>query len=388
MRAGSGQAVLAGVVTAVVGFTSAFAVVLTGLRHVGASPAQAASGLFAVCVTMGAGCLWFSLRYRRPLTMAWSTPGAALLASVAAPHGGYAAAVGAFVVAGVLYLLTGLVSPLGRLVARIPSSLASAMLAGVLLGLCVEPVRALTESPWAVAPVLLTWLVMLRLAPRWAVPVAFGVVLLVVLLSGSLAHVAADDLVPRLTWTTPHLEPGTALALGIPLYLVTMTGQNIPGVAVLSTYGYEVPFGPALTYTGAATVATAGLGGFSINLSAIAAALCASPTAHPDPDRRWIAGTTTGVVYVLFGPLAAAVVAITNAAPAGVVAAIAGVALLASFGTAAATALADEHDRVAAALTFVVAASGVSIAGLGAAFWALVAGAVLLLVTRRSHARG
>jgi benzoate membrane transport protein len=338
---GPGQAVLAGVVTAVVGFTSSFAVVLTGLRSVGATADEAASGLFVVCVTMGLGSMWMSLSLRRPITMAWSTPGAALLASVAAPAGGYPVAIGAFLLAGVLYLLTGLVAPLGRWVASIPSALANAMLAGVLLSLCVEPFRALVVSPWAVAPVLLAWLVMLRLAPRWAVPVAFGVVLVVVVVSGSLSEVATTDLVPRLTWTAPHFDLGAVVALGVPLYLVTMTGQNIPGVAVLSTYGYDAPLRPALGYAGLATVATAPLGGYSINLSAITAALTAGPTAHPDRDKRWIGGVTTGVLYLCFGPLAAAVVAIATAAPEGVVSAIAGVALLAAFGSAAAAALAD-----------------------------------------------
>ncbi len=149
---GPGQAVLAGVVGAVAGFTSAFAVVLTGLRAVGATQEQAASGLLVVCVTMGAGSLYFSLRHRRPLTLAWSTPGAALLASVATPAGGYADAIGAFLLAGALYLLTGLVRPLARWVTAIPSALANAMLAGVLLSLCVEPFRALAVSPWAVDP--------------------------------------------------------------------------------------------------------------------------------------------------------------------------------------------------------------------------------------------
>lgn len=380
---GSGQAVLAGVVTAVVGFTSSFAVVLTGLTAVGASAAEAASGLFVLSLTMGLGSVLFSLRTRTPVTLAWSTPGAALLAGAVAPDGGYATAVGAFVVAGLLYVLTGFFSPLARLVRAIPLALANAMLAGVLLVLCVAPFRALVDEPTAVGPVLLTWLVLMRVARRWAVPGAFATAVVVIIVTGSLSAVEAADVVPHLTWTTPGFDAATVLAIGVPLYLVTMTSQNIPGAAVLASFGYDAPLRPVLLYSGAATAATAGLGGYSINLAAISAALAAGPTAHPDPDRRWVAGVSTGATYLALGPLAAAVAAVAVAAPAGLVAAVAGVALLGTFGSAAASALGDEGHREAAALTFVVAASGVAVAGVGAAFWSLLAGGAYLLLMHR-----
>lgn len=384
----TGTAVVAGVVTAVVGFTSAFAVVLTGLRAVGASSVQASSGLFIVCVTMGLGCILFSLRYRRPITMAWSTPGAALLAAAAVPAGGFDAAVGAFVFAGFLYVLTGLVRPLGRWVAAIPNALANAMLAGVLLLLCLEPFRAVAAEPAAVGPVLVAWLLLMRVARRWAVPGAFLVALVVIVVSGALSSVQPDLLVPQLTWTTPRFDVAAMVAIGLPLYLVTMTSQNIPGAAVLASFGYQTPMRPALTYAGMATVATAGLGGYSINLAAISAALAAGPSAHPDPGRRWVAGVSTGVTYLAFGPLAAAVAAVAVAAPAGIIAAIAGLALLGAFGSAARSALSDDRYREAAALTFVVAASGLVVHGIGAAFWALVAGGLYLLVMHLGGRRG
>lgn len=379
---GRAQLVLAGVVTAVVGFTSSFAVVLTGLRGVGASADEAASGLLVLSLTMGVGTILFSWRTRLPVTMAWSTPGAALLAGATVPDGGYADAVGAFVVAGLLYALTGLVRPLGEWVARIPMPLANAMLAGVLLVLCVEPFRALADDPAAIAPVLATWLALMRVARRWAVPGAFAAALVVIVVSGSLSGVHAGDLAPSVTWTTPHLDPLTVVAIGVPLYLVTMTSQNIPGTAVLASFGFVAPLRPVLVYSGAATAATAGLGGYSINLAAISAALAAGPTSHPDPARRWVAGVSTGATYVVLGPLAALVTTVSAAAPAGVIAAVAGLALLGTFGTAASSALADERYREAAALTFVVAASGLVIAGVGAAFWALVAGGAYVLVMR------
>jgi benzoate membrane transport protein len=377
------HAVLAGVVAALVGFTSSFAVVLTGLGAVGASPDEAASGLLVLCVSMGVGGLLFSWVTRTPVTMAWSTPGVALLAGATTPDGGYGTAVGAFVVAGALYVLTGLVTPLARLVQAIPTAIANAMLAGVLLTLCVEPFLALADEPAAIAPVLLTWLLLLRVARRWAVPGAFGAALVVIVVSGSLSGIAADELVPRVTWTTPGFDLATVVALGLPLYLVTMTSQNIPGIAVLSSFGYRTPMRPAMFYTGAATMATAPLGGASINLSAITAAMTAGPDSHPDPARRWVAGASMGTTYVVLGPLTAAVAAVAVAAPAGLVATIAGVALIGTFASAATSALGDPEHREAAALTFVVAASGVSAFGIGAAFWSLLAGGLYLLVMRR-----
>lgn len=369
------------------GFTSSFAVVLTGIRAVGGSAADAASALLVLCLTMGLGAVVFSWRTRMPVTMAWSTPGAALLAGAAVPGGGYADAVGAFLLAGALYLLTGMVATLERWVRRIPSAVANAMLAGVLLPLCVQPFLALVQEPWAIAPLLVTWLVLLRVARRWAVPGVFVAAAVVVVATGSLAGIGAEELVPGVTWTSPGLDLTTVLALGVPLYLVTMTSQNIPGVAVLGSLGYDAPMRPALGYAGAATLVTAPLGGFSINLSAITAALTAGPEAHPDPDRRWVAGVAMGATYVVLGPLAAAVAAVAVAAPAGLVAAIAGLALLGAFAASASSALSREEHRDAAALTFVVAASGITWGGVGPAFWALLAGGLFLVCTRgRRHA--
>ena len=378
--AGTSHAVVAGVVTALVGFTSSFAVVLTGLTAVGADRQQAASGLAVVSVTMGLGCLLLSLRHRIPVTMAWSTPGAALLAGATVPAAGWAGAVGAFAFAGLLYLLTAVVRPLGTWVSRIPAPIASGMLAGVLLTLCVAPFRALADDPATIAPVLLTWLVLLRVARRWAVPGAL-------LAAGAVIAVAGQplpdgSLLPALTWTTPVLDWGAVVAIGLPLYLVTMTGQNIPGVAVLESFGYRAPLRPALGWAGAATVATAPAGGYSINLAAISAALAAGPEAGPDRDRRWIAGVACGAAYLCLAPLSVLVTALSAAAPAGIITAVAGVALLGTFAASATGALADPLHREAGAVTFLVAASGLSFAGVSPAFWALVIGGLVLIVTR------
>ncbi|MGI8416218.1 MAG: benzoate/H(+) symporter BenE family transporter [Nakamurella sp.] len=383
--AGIHHAVIAGVVTAVVGFTSSFAVVLAGLTAVGASPQQAASGLLVLCVTMGAGSLFFSLRYRMPITMAWSTPGAALLAGATAPSVGFGGAVTAFALSGLLLAACGLIRPLGQLVGKIPPALANAMLAGVLLTLCIAPFTAVVANPAAIAPVIVAWLLVSRFAPRWAVPVALAVALVVIVLSGSLTHLTDVRLGPIVEISSPAWDPAAIVALAIPLFLVTMTSQNIPGVAVLASFGYQAPVAQALIYTGLASTGGAFLGGHAINLAAISAALAAGPQAHPDPRKRWIAGATTGVAYAAFGPLSALITAVARAAPAGLMETIAGLALIGTFAAAARAALTDTRHRDAGAVTFVIAASGVTIAGIGAAFWALAGGAVYLLVMHTSR---
>lgn len=381
---GPGHAIVAGVITAVVGFTSSFAVVLAGLRAVGATGDQAASGLLVLCVLMGAGSIGFSWRLRMPITMAWSTPGAALLASSTTPGRGFGAAVAAFAVAGALIALCGIIRPLGSAVAAIPPALANAMLAGVLLTLCLSPFRALSASPAAIAPVLLVWLILMRFARRWAVPGALVAALVVIVGSGSLSHLAGVRLTPTITVVAPVWEPATIAAIALPLFLVTMTSQNIPGMAVLASFGYRPALGPPLVYTGGATVLGAFAGGHAINLAAISAALAAGPSAHPAPARRWIAGVTAGIGYVLLGPASALVAAVSDAAPAGIMASIAGLALIGTFASAAGSALADGQHREAAAITFLVAASGVAFGGIGAAFWGLLAGGLYLGVMRRS----
>lgn len=379
------HAVLAGVVSAVVGFTSSFAVVLAGLQAVGADAAQAASGLLVLSVTMGIGCVLFGLVYRRPITVAWSTPGAALLASSVAPGGGFAAAVGAFVVCGLLLAVTGFVPALATAVRAIPNSIANAMLAGVLLTLCVAPFRDLPAAPLAIGSMIAAWALVMVFAPRWAVPAALVVVVVHTIAAGGPASTAGWA--PQITFVGPVFEPSAVVALGLPLYLVTMTSQNIPGVTVLRSFGYETPFRPALAYTGLASAGGALLGGHAINLSAIAAALAAGEEAGQDKGRRWVAAVTCGVLYVAFGLTSGLVVAAAQAAPAGLFAALAGVALLTSLAGSAAQALAEPEDRLPAITTLVVAASGVHLGGIGSAFWALVIGCLLVLALRARRRR-
>ena len=368
------------------GFTSSFAVVLAGLRAVGATDAQAASGLLALTVTFALGALLLSWRSRLPVTLAWSTPGAALLVSTGAVDGGWPAAVGAFLAVGVLVLLTGLIPALGSLIGRIPVPLAQAMLAGVLLELCLAPFKSLGSTPLLVAPVILCWLLMMKFASRWAVPVALLMALLVIgayLVIGR-TPVSTAHLLPVLVWTTPAFSWQAMAGIALPLFIVTMASQNIPGVAVLKSFGFSTPWRSSMAVTGVGTVAGAFFGGHAINLAALSAALAAGEEAGPDRSKRWIAAFTSGWAYLVLAAFSAALVTVVAAAPGGLVEAVAGLALLSTLASSAWAAFADPSERIGAVVTFLMAASGLSFAGIGAAFWALLAGLLVRwLLTRR-----
>lgn len=368
------------------GFSSSFVVVLAGLAAVGATRAEAASGLLALCVTQALGMLWLAVRHRTPVALAWSTPGAALLITTGTVAGGWPAAVGAFAVTAALIVLTGLLPWLGDLIARIPTSLARAMLAGVLLPICLQPVLGLVDSPLLVGPVVLAWVVVHRISPRWAVPVALLVALVVVLLEAG-SVVDGADLLPSLTWTTPAWTLPAVVSIAVPLYVVTMASQNVPGVAVLSSFGYRVPWREAMGVTGVGTLLGAPFGGHAVNLAAITAAMTAGPMAGTDRTRRWVAAASAAATYVVLALAASAVAALVAAAPGDVIPAAAGLALIGTFATALAGALAEEGDREAAAVCFLVAASGITVLGVGAAFWALIAGLVVRPVLRSVNAR-
>jgi benzoate membrane transport protein len=380
--------VVAGVVTAIVGFTSSFAVVLAGLRAVGASPDQAASGLFALTVAFGLLMSALALWTRLPLTLAWSTPGAALLVSTGPVDGGWPAAVGAFALTGVLLALTGVVPWLGRLAAAIPVPLAQAMLAGVLLQLCLAPFTAFADAPWAVGPVILVWLAGTRWAPRWAVPLALAAALAVIGVSLVLdgTRVAGSSLLPRVEPTSPTLTVAAVVGIALPLTVVTLASQNIPGVAVMRSFGFTVPWRASMVTTGAGTSAAAFLGGHAINLAAISAALAAGEQAG-ERSRRWVAAFVAGVTALVLACTSGALVAVTEAAPTGIVETVAGLALLTTFASAVVAALEDVRGRTSGAVTFLVAGSGLQLLGVGAAFWALVVG-LAVRATIEHHPRG
>jgi benzoate membrane transport protein len=372
------QPISSGLLAAVVGFASSFAVVLAGLTAAGATTAEAASGLFAICFGQGVLGIGFALATRTPITIAWSTPGAALLIATGAPAGGYPVAVGAFLVAAVLIVAAGIWKPFGRAVAAIPLSLAGAMLAGVLLELCLAPVHAVASAPALALPIVAAWAIALRFTRAYAVPIAVLVTAIVVAVTTQLPPASMETLMPHPVFIVPAFTLSAAIGIGVPLFIVTMASQNVPGLAVLSVNGYRPRIGPIFIWTGIGSIGTALVGGHSLNLAAITAALCAGPEAGPDPSRRWIASFTAGVAYIVIAFGATFATAFVTASPPLLIEAVAGLALLGALAGALTSALAREDERIPAVVTFVTAASGISFFGIGTAFWGLLAGVVLL----------
>ena len=285
MRASfSFQAAATGLLIFFVGFASTFAVIIEGLTKVGASPAQAASGLMALSVALGAACITLALATRMPISAAWSTPGAALLASSTALPGGFSEAVGAFLVSGALIVAAGLFKPLGRAVAAIPHALGNAMLAGVLFGLCLAPVKAIAAYPWAGLAIVLVWAVVARFRRLWAMPAAVLVTVAAVLIQardGGAVAPSWDAIWPHPVLVMPAVSLQGIVGIAIPLFLVTMASQNIPGIAVLAVNGWKPDAGRLFAATGVFTLLAAPFGGHAVNLAAITAALGAGPDAHP-----------------------------------------------------------------------------------------------------------
>ncbi len=382
-RSHTSQSVITGIAAALIGYTSTFAVVLTGLQTVGADRRHAATGLVALCFAIGVVSLTLSSRYRMPLTIAWSTPGAAVLVSAGQITGGWSAAVGAFIIAALLVVLTGMWPLLGRLVAAIPAPIAQAMLAGILLDLCLTPVSAVAEFPAQVVPILVVWLVTFALSPRWAIVAAFVTAMVVVAYDAITGDVPVIHWLPEAGPTMPSVTWSAVVSVAVPLYIVTMAAQNVPGVAIMSSYGYTVPWRPALTATGVASAAAAPFGAHAVNLAAITAALPASDESHPDPAQRWRTSVTLGLSYLVLGITTSALISFLSVAPTEIIATVAGLGLLGTLGSSLRSALADDtvaravDCRTAAVVTFVVAASGTTLAGISSSFWALIAGLVV-----------
>jgi len=368
------QALGQGLLVALVGYASSAAIVIQGLVAVGASVSQIASALVMIGILMGIVAVALSWLLRMPISIAWSTPGMALLATTGAVAGGFPAAVAAFIAVGVLIMLTGLWSPLGRLVAAIPKSIASAMLAGILLKLCLAPFLAIGKAPWLAGAVLLTWLVFMRIARGYAVPAAVTVALVAMAFDAPFAGMAAADFIPHLELVMPVFTWEAMVNIALPLFIVTMAGQNLPGLAVLAVYGYRPRVAPLLLSTGAASVAGAPFGMPTINLAAITAALGAGSDAHPDPARRYVASIFGGVGYVLLAALAGIAAVLVARSPPVLIEAVAGLALIGAFGSAMLNAVQDEDGRLPGLVTFLVTASGLSLFGIGSAFWGLVIG--------------
>ncbi len=376
------QALATGILAAIVGFASSFPVVLQGLTAVGASQREAASGLMALSISMGICAIWLSLRHRQPISIAWSTPGAALLATSATVDGGFATAVGAFIVCAVLIVIAGLWKKLGEWVASIPASLANAMLAGVLLGLCLAPVKAAAQIPHLALPVIAVWAVLVVFKRLYAVPVAVALTMVLIGFTTPLEGLASTSLLPDPVLIAPQFSIAGIVGIALPLFIVTMASQNIPGIAVLNVNGYRPDPSPLFRTTGLYSLASAPFGGHVVNLAAITAALCAGSDAHPDPARRYWAAIVAGIAYLVFGLLATLATSFISASPPILIQAVAGLALLGALAGSMMGAVSKVEDREAAVVTFVVTASGLSFFGISGAFWGLVAGGIILAMTR------
>jgi len=381
----------AGFVAVLVGFTSSVAIVFQAAQAFAATPAQTGSWLWALGLGMGLCTLLPSLYLRKPVMVAWSTPGAAVLAT-AGLAGGFsmAEAVGAFMVCAALITLFGVTGWFERVMQRLPLAIASGLLAGVLARFGMQAfVAAQTDLP-LVLLMLAAYLLGRRITPRFVVPLTLVLAIGFVAVTQGFRGPTLEFELTVPVFVAPVFTLAAAVSLALPLFVVTMASQNLPGVAAIQAAGYGNPPGAAaeagvpiskiITLTGVATLVLAPFGGFALNLSAITAAICMGPESHPDRQRRYTAAVVCGAIYVLIGLFGAAIVAALTAFPQELIAAIAGLALLGTIANALHVALRDEAHREAALITFLVTLSGVVIGGVGAAFWGVLAGAAALFV--------
>ncbi|MEL6399518.1 MAG: benzoate/H(+) symporter BenE family transporter [Cyanobacteria bacterium J06626_4] len=375
------SAVIAGFVTVLVGFTGAGVIVFQAAQSLGATPVEIGSWLWALGWGMGLTSIGLSLRYRVPIVTAWSTPGAAMLitttADVTMPE-----AIGAFLISATLITLVGFTGWFERLIQHLPLSLAAAMLAGVLLQFGLNVFLAMQSQFVMVFAMFGLYLLMRRTQPRYAIIAAL---VLGVLIAGSQGLLQLEAV--QLQWatpvfTSPRFSLSALMGMALPLFIVTMASQNVPGVAVIRAFGYTVPSSPLIGWTGVATLLLAPFGAFAINLAAITAAISMGREAHEDSNKRYVAAVAVGVFYIAIGLFGATVGSIFAALPQELVLAIAGLALLGTIGNGLVTALAAEKEREPALITFLVTASGITILGIGSAFWGLVIGVLALVVLR------
>ena len=376
------SAIAAGFVTVLVGLASSAVIVFQAAQSLGASPEEISSWMWALGLGMGLTCIGLSLRYRMPVVTAWSTPGAAMLiGSVAGLP--LSDAIGAFLMSALLIAASGFSGLFERMISRIPASLASGMLAGVLLRFGIDAFAAMKTQLGMVLTMFAVYLLARRLLPRYAVILTL---LVGIAFAAGLGLLRVDGLSLELAkpvFTTPTFSLAAIVGIALPLFIVTMASQNVPGVAVIRASGYAIPISPVVGWTGLVNLLLAPFGAFALNLAAITAAICMGREAHEDAARRYVAAIAAGVFYVVVGLFGATVAALFAAFPKELILAIAGIALLGTIGNSLAAALRDEAEREPALVTFLVTASGLSLAGIGSAFWGLLAGVVTLLVLRR-----
>ncbi|RWN17074.1 MAG: benzoate transporter BenE [Mesorhizobium sp.] len=364
-------------VAAIVGFGGTLAIVIAAANAVGATQIETASWVTTICLAMAIESLWLSWRTKMPIITAWSTPGLALIA--ASSGFSMSEAVAAFIVTGVLLVATGLFRPLTKLISRIPPSVASGMLAGIVVTFALNAVKTIPIDPWLILPLIAAFFVIRLFHPALSVLAVLIGGGLAAFLTGRVGGLPTPEL-STLTLIAPDFTAKAMIGLALPLYLVTMASQNLSGLAVLRAAGYHPEPGPLIGVTGLFSLLSAPFGGSTTNLAAISAAICTGPDVHPDPAERWKTGPFYALAYLIFAIFGASLVAIFAVLPQSLIVLVAGLALMASLANALSIALKEEADRMAATVTFVVTASGLTLFGVGAAFWGLIAGLVVLFL--------
>jgi len=366
-------------VAAIVGFGGTLAIVIAAAHAVGATQIQTASWVTTICLAMAIESLWLSWRTKMPVITAWSTPGLALMAASSGFSIGEAVA--AFIVTAILLVATGLFRPLTQLISRIPPSVASGMLAGIVVTFALNAVKTIPVDPWLILPLIAAFFLIRVFHPALSVLAVLVGGGLAAFLTGRVGGLPTPEL-STLTLIAPDFTAKAMIGLALPLYLVTMASQNLSGLAVLRAAGYHPEPGPLIGVTGFFSLLSAPFGGSTTNLAAISAAICTGPDVHPDPAERWKTGPFYALAYLVFAIFGASLVAIFAVLPQSLIVLVAGLALMASLANALAIALKEEGDRMAATVTFVVTASGLTLFGVGAAFWGLIAGLVVLFLDR------
>ena len=375
----STSAVVAGFIAMLTGYTSSLVLMFQAGQAAGLTNGQISSWIWALSIGMAICCIGLSLRYRAPIMIAWSTPGAALLIT-SLPGVPYSEAIGAYIFASGLIVLIGLTGTFDRLMRRIPASIAAALLAGVLFKIGLEICVAAEQQPLLVVAMLIAYLLGKRLLPRYAVLAALivGSVLAAIFGLLNFEHFELQLAVPE--WTTPSFSLAAAISIGIPLFIVAMASQNLPGMAVLRANGYDVPASPLLSTTGLTSMLLAPFGSHGIHMAAISAAICAGPEAHEDPKKRYTAAIWCGVFYGIAGIFGATLAALFAALPKALILSIAALALFASIIGGLTQAMSEPKEREAALITFLVTASGMTLFSVGSAFWGIVAGLLTLAI--------
>ncbi|OAI94095.1 benzoate transporter [Pseudomonas putida] len=365
--------VVAGVVSVIVNYGGTFILVFQAARMAGLSPELTASWVWAVSIGVGISGLLLSWFSRAPIITAWSTPAAAFLVT-ALPTVSHAEAIGAYLLSAMAFVLLGVTGCFERLIRLIPAGLAAGLLAGILLQFGIGAFASLSLDPALAGLLICAYVLFKRFSARYAVVgiLLLGLAYLLAMQQVELAGLQLQFAAP--VFTTPAFSVNAALSVALPLFLITLTGQYMPGMLVLRNDGFATSANPIVTVTGLGSLLMAPFGSHAFNIAAITAAICTGKEAHEDPGKRWIAGVAAGVCYILVGVFGVTLAALFMAFPAPFITTLAGLALLGTIGSSLSSAMADAKSREAALITFLAAAANITLFGIGGAFWGLVIG--------------